>query len=68
MPELAQQYNTLKYTTPTDPKPLRLQGGYDHEDNCDRPTKLGIMRIETVDESLIDNKYHVQVNTQRRQS
>ena len=55
MPELAKQYNAPKYATPTDPKPLRLQGGYDHEDNRDRQNKLGMMRVETVEKSLTDD-------------
>lgn len=56
MPTLAKQYNALKYATQTDPKPLRQRGGYEHEDNSDRPNKLEIMRIETVEESLTDDE------------
>ena len=54
--KLTARYNAPKYDTPTIPKPLRLRGGYNNEDNSDRSNKPGIMRVKTVEDSLTDNE------------
>ena len=61
VPELAHRYNTPEITTQIDHKPLRLQGGYDLEENIDSTLKPGTIRVETAKNSLTNKETSQQV-------